>query len=331
MRTQQLQTKQDYYSAKAAIEFAKGQIYSAGNPDPIPTRYFQGHAFNITRTSGKINVTTTEGSATNTYSITDPSPSFCIYSLVTSGNNAVDTNNSSSISIPSCRMAINSSGTKALELAGSSNITASAIQIVGNYNIKNTATITSTVTTGATAVTDPLASYSMPTYSTCDFTNTNLNNTTTTINPGTYCGGLIVRGTSVVTMNPGTYIIDGSNNLEVRNTATLTGTNVAVILGGTISGNYARVNVQNDGILTLTAPTTGTYAGIAIFQDRNATQNQNNTISGSSPGGRTIINGIIYLPNQNLEYQNSTIGSGTCTKVIVYKLKLSGSATFGCT
>ncbi len=90
-RTQQLQMDQAFYSAHAAMEFSMGQILLGGDPCVIPTRYFEGNAFTINRTTGlggKIQVTTTRGSATNSFSINDPNPLTQATSLNVNTSNA---------------------------------------------------------------------------------------------------------------------------------------------------------------------------------------------------------------------------------------------------
>src|SRR5512141_1477686 len=53
-RTNLLQKTQSFYIGQAALEFAMQQILVGGNPNPIPTRYFLGQPFDISRTCGKI-------------------------------------------------------------------------------------------------------------------------------------------------------------------------------------------------------------------------------------------------------------------------------------
>jgi type II secretory pathway pseudopilin PulG len=78
MRNAQVQKDQAYFSSRAALEFAKRQIIVDGNPSTIPTRYFGGTAFSITRSGGKVNVTTTYNGASSSFSISDSAPVFSL-------------------------------------------------------------------------------------------------------------------------------------------------------------------------------------------------------------------------------------------------------------
>jgi hypothetical protein len=76
----------------------------------------------------------------------------------------------------------------------------------------------------------------------------------------------------------------------------------------------------------LTAPTTGSTAGLAFFQDRNAPQGSANNFSG---GTGQNITGAIYFPNEGISYTGSTSTSGAkCTQLIALTLSFSGSSTF---
>ena len=81
----------------------------------------------------------------------------------------------------------------------------------------------------------------------------------TTLSPGCYTS----IASSVTTLSPGIYYVTGTINVSH-----LTGSNVMVFLTG-----VSRVHSGNNNSLTLSAPTSGPYAGIAIFQDRSDISN----------------------------------------------------------
>ncbi len=83
----------------------------------------------------------------------------------------------------------------------------------------------------------------------------------TTLDPGTYCGGLHITGTANVTLNPGVYIIkDGP--LIVDQTASMAGQDV----GFYFMGDAAGVLFDADSTISLTAPVTGPLAGILMTE-----------------------------------------------------------------
>ncbi len=84
----------------------------------------------------------------------------------------------------------------------------------------------------------------------------------TTLDPGTYCGGLLITGSAVVNLRPGTYIFkDGP--LLVEQTATLNGQNVSLHF----TGNEAGLLFNTNTTISLTAPTGGLMGGILMSDD----------------------------------------------------------------
>jgi Flp pilus assembly protein TadG len=88
----------------------------------------------------------------------------------------------------------------------------------------------------------------------------------TTLSPGTYCGGLHITSTANVTLNPGVYIIkDGP--LVVDGQASMTGQDV----GFYFMGNAAGVLFDANTTISLTAPVSGTLAGILMTEQPGVT------------------------------------------------------------
>lgn len=85
-----------------------------------------------------------------------------------------------------------------------------------------------------------------------------------TLSPGTYCGGLHITKDTRVTLSPGVYIMkDGP--LVVDKKASLTGINI----GFYFTGDRGGLLFDQDSIVSLTAPKSGTMAGLLFFEDRN--------------------------------------------------------------
>jgi hypothetical protein len=139
--------------------------------------------------------------------------------------------------------------------------------------------------------------------------------------------GLTVGSGETLTLPAGTYYI-GEAGMNVQGNLTCTdctfvltriNTNNAV---GRLSVN---ANPNNGGNLNLTAPTTGNFAHIAIFQDRAAVDSPSNRnrINGSSA---SVINGAVYFPNQELVYNGSGTSSFACTRLVGRRLSFSGNS-----
>jgi hypothetical protein len=141
-----------------------------------------------------------------------------------------------------------------------------------------------------------------------------------TISQGVYTQ-INVSGTgTTLIMNPGVYIIAGGG-FSVSNSANVTGTGVMIYNAGSsfpnAGGTFGAISLGSSGNIGLSAPTTGTYAGILIFQSRDNTR-------AISLNAKSVVglNGTIYAPAALL----SLGGSATWkTPAIVGSLSLSGN------
>ncbi len=121
----------------------------------------------------------------------------------------------------------------------------------------------------------------------------NYNGGTVTLLPGVYCGGFNFNSAPTVNLMPGVYVIkNGSWNV---NGGKWTGTGVTFYFADTS-------NIQfNSGMdLTLTAPTSGTYAGILFYEPDGLS---------TSPfifddSVQETLSGLIYLPSRNITWNS---------------------------
>jgi hypothetical protein len=91
------------------------------------------------------------------------------------------------------------------------------------------------------------------------------------------------------------------------------------------SSPIGHIKVNASSNINITAPTSGTYKGIAIFQDRRAPDcNSCNKVNGNSG---SIIQGAIYFPSQELEYNGSGTTAAICTMFVARRLYFSGNST----
>ena len=161
---------------------------------------------------------------------------------------------------------------------------------------------------GAATVSDPLASVTSPSFSSCNHTSYSASNTTVTLNPGTYCGTSSTKGmtisNSTVTLNAGTYIITGGAQWSQ---ATVTGTGVTLFFTKGNGAQYGQFVITTLSTINLQAPTSGSLAGILIFADRNWVNTAaQDFIFNSGTFNNTSGNGILYLPAAGLEMYNGT-------------------------
>ena len=174
-----------------------------------------------------------------------------------------------------CVYALNPAGPD-IYLAGSLNV--SGCNVVDDSNGSN----------GIAPVSDPLGSLSPPPYSSCAAPPSSGNWA-----PGCYSGNITIN--TAVTMNPGTYVFTGALNLTG---GSLTGDGVTLYIapGGSLGGSG-----NGNTTLNLTAPSTGPYHGILIYQDRSNTNPVQ--LNGNSIANLT---GIIYIPSAEFDLTGST-------------------------
>lgn len=131
-------------------------------------------------------------------------------------------------------------------------------------------------------------------------------NTTLTI-PDSYVGPIYINGGSA----------DLKGNFTCKAcTIVLTNKDADSPIGNITANASANINI--------TAPTTGNFKGLAIYQDRRATDCSNcNKINGNSG---SIITGGIYFPQQELQYNGTGTTDATCTMFVARRITFSGNS-----
>jgi len=142
------------------------------------------------------------------------------------------------------------------------------------------------------------------------------------IEPGVYPSGLKLNsGGMNYTLKPGTYYIQ-NGDFEVSNGVRATGSDVLIYLD---NGN---INIQGGEGTNLSPPSSGTYAGISIFQrsDKNPVTGDYTprTISIAN-GTNNKINGVIYAPGATAAFAGGS-SNKYGSQLIVNKLNLSNNA-----
>ena len=120
-------------------------------------------------------------------------------------------------------------------------------------------------------------------------------------------------------MNAGTYIIKGGG-LTVSGNASITGSGVTIFNAGstypTTGGTYGSISLSGSGTYSLSPPTSGTYAGIVIFQPHDNAKALD--LSGNASG----MTGTVYAPTAQLsESGNAELNAS----VVVDTLTISGN------
>ena len=108
------------------------------------------------------------------------------------------------------------------------------------------------------------------------------------------------------------------------NTFTLNGGTV-IFTGPTISGLSPTHAPTGGGTFAVTAPTTGTWSGIALYDDPALTSGVDISAAGNSPTWDIV--GMNYLPNANLTISGA-VGkddSGACQGFVVNTMTINGT------
>ena len=281
----------------------------------------------------------------------------CVWTLARSGTD-VSLTGSGAIDAVNCDIYDDSSNaSSALTLTGSGSIAAKEVGIVGGYTLTGSGSITPNPVTGLAPAADPLAGMAAPSIPTgtcssnCTPSNTGSGNLT--LNQGTYTS-ISNTGSGTLTLNPGNYIITGSltntgsgslilgagnytigGNFQSTGSSSLTLGSGLYIIGGNLqltgSGSMtgSGITFYTEGATTLTgsgnmnlsAPTSGTYNGVLVFQARGDTDAM--AVTGS---GGDKIQGILYAPAAPL----TLTGSGSVNvslDMITDSLSVTGSGS----
>lgn len=232
----------------------------------------------------------------------------CIIGLSTSGT-SVSIDNNNSISNPGCAVYSNAS----MSMRNGSSINGSAF-VAGAIDKQNPSQITiGNEVTGVSPIVDPYAD--VPSPGPC-------NNSVKITNgggysAGQYCAGFEIKNNAsnnVLNLAAGTYFVGGIFRLD--NGVTINGTGVSIVL---MPGTTA--SLGNNLVLNITAPTSGSYAGVALM-GRNLGTNilaWNNAIFN--------VQGAMYFPNQELSIKNNSIfNSAQCTQLVANIVSINNNA-----
>jgi hypothetical protein len=160
-------------------------------------------------------------------------------------------------------------------------------------------------------------------------------NSSQTIGPGVYCGGITVNKPATLTVSAGTYILLGGG-LTVQGGGTITDNGAGVTFYNTYPtgspNQYNTINITGGSTANLSAPAKGSTSGIPgilFFQDRSSggsnPQNQKNVISASNG----TLSGALYFPTQNLVFEGNTTVSVENVSLMADTLTISGAANVG--
>lgn len=233
----------------------------------------------------------------------------CVLALNTSASRAVYVSGSATVSLTGCSVMANSVANDAIYSGGSSSLAAKCLISGGGVSLNATVNLTcASAVTNAAPIGDPYRNLAIPT-DTSACRNDNSNN----LQPGRYCSGMTLKNNQ--SLAPGVYIISGGD-LKVNAGANITGTGVTLYLAA--GSNFS---INGNATVNLTAPTSGTYAGMLMFGDRTGTGVDK--INGTASSHLT---GAIYFKKHEVDYLGNFSGQNGCVQVVADTVQWSGNA-----
>jgi Flp pilus assembly protein TadG len=266
---------------------------------------FFAHFLNAELTPIRVSATATLMGTTN----------ICVLALDGSNAKALFMDDNAKLTANGCGVYSNSKHAEGIRLDAYASITSTMTCSAGGYKANKNA-IKPLPTTDCPPVPDPLGSRVAPSVGSCDYSMIKIEGGHKTLTPGTYCGGLEIKGSSNVTLSSGVYVIkDGE--FKVTDTARITGEHVTFYL----TGKSSTLLFDNNAFVKLTGSKEGNMAGLLFFEDRAAILGRKHQIK--SPNVEELT-GTIYLPRGELVVDpNDTVAEGSAyTAIITYKLQL---------
>jgi len=216
----------------------------------------------------------------------------CVLCLIGYSNGVeLDLTGNGNANVSNGGVIINSSGNNAATATGNGHLIAPTIGVVGGVSTSGNGYF-QPYPTKVRPIPDPLAALPVPSFS---GTNYGSVSGSKTLSPGIY-NNITVGSNGTMNLQPGTYIITGS--MSATGNGSFKGSGVTLYFTcGSINPQACSSTGQQGGSLSLTgngsfqitAPTSGDYAGMVIFYDRNNTNTLRLTGNGSDQ-----LTGSIY-------------------------------------
>lgn len=224
-----------------------------------------------------------------------------------------------------CGVATNSNSSEALYVGGSATLSANPAQAHGDIVIGGSGTLNSVLPPMpfSPKVRDPFGDRIFPPVSgACDYNGLAVSSNQT-IGPSVVggsvriCGDLTVQPSATLTLQPGIYYIDSGDILLLGD---IIGDGVTLVLTGPTPDSVGTIDIRAQAAVNLTAPNTGPFESIAIYQDRTADASGSNKLNGGSD--MTIV-GAVYTPSKLLDYSGGADVAG-CTVLVADQVKFVG-------
>jgi hypothetical protein len=147
------------------------------------------------------------------------------------------------------------------------------------------------------------------------------------------CGDQVLTADVVIKTplgQPAVLVVEnGQIDLNGHELTTSSGSAVTLVFSGT-NGTYTHGPTDNTNgpgcVLDITPPTTGAWAGVAIYQDPSLTTGVNVSAAGNSPAWN--ITGLVYMPHATLTLKGAIDKSAngkSCLVMVADNFQISGN------
>ncbi|MDE2362813.1 MAG: Tad domain-containing protein [Hyphomicrobiales bacterium] len=247
-------------------------------------------------TTATVKATATAVASSSSTPASQTSAKVCALVLDPSSSQALLVNSGVTVNATNCEIDAASTGSPAAIFNSNDTLNVSKICVAGNNVIQNGGTV-GALNTGCTTAANPFVS-ALPTVSVGSCTVSNQNYAgANSLSPGTYCGNFNFNGTGTLNLQPGLYVFSNTN-WNINSGWTVSGAGVTFYFAD--SNSYIQVN--GGATMNVSAPTTGTYANILMFEPDGLAKSSY-TINGSS--GHQL-NGLIYQPSRNITFNSQS-------------------------
>lgn len=257
----------------------------------------------------------------------------CIWALNPTAAQAINVVGSADVDL-GCGMLANTDDPDGIHKEGSGCLAASEFKVVGGYDdsLNSGCALDPAPETSIQPADDPLASLPAPNYTACAGGGPpqNLSGTadyTLSVDPSTgiavHCTNINITTSGTVTFEAGIHVFDGAA-LNIQGGSNVEGSELMLYWsesGGVNDG----FDVAGGATVTLSAATSGIYAGILVYQDRNTAPGVTHKLT----GGTTMnLDGIIYAPSTDVEFAGGTSADSSSIMIIADEVEFKGGDTF---
>ena len=257
----------------------------------------------------------------------------CIWSLNPTAAQAINVVGAADVNL-GCGMIANTDDPDGIHKEGSGCLAASEYKVNGGYDesLNSGCPLDPVPETSITPADDPLASLPEPTYTPCvgGGPPVNLSGTadyTLSVDPmtgvGVYCTNINITTSGTVTFEAGMHIFDGSA-LNIQGGSNVEGSELTLYWsenGGVNDG----IDIAGGATVTLSAPTSGTYAGILMYQSRDTAPGVTHKLTG---GSTMDLDGIIYAPTTDVEFAGGAAADSSSILIIADEVEFKGGDAF---